>query len=152
MSYPEDNKIHHRQVEALENCSRSPLDIHGLDTSKIEELFQNHGYNCKPAGNLRGISGVLHDFDFVCTKVTTGEKLVVQSLLNFQGDMDKFDVEIVKLRLSTYDCSPDVCLVVTGAFADHIKQMAGLYRLTIIDGSSGENPYEQIESLLKLQA
>ncbi len=152
MSFANNNDIHHRQVGALENCSRSPLDIHGLDTSKIVGLFQKYGYNCKPAGSLRGISGVLHEFDFVCTKVTTGEKLVVQSLLHFQGDEDKFDVEIVKLRLSTYDCCPDVCMLVTSAFTDHIKQIAGLYRLTIIDGNAEGNPYEQIESLLKLQA
>ncbi len=152
MSYVEDNKIHQRQIGALENIDRSPSDIHGLDTSKIVKLFEHYGYTCKPEGSLRGISGVLHEFDFVCTKVTTGEKLVVQSLLHFQGDGEKLDVEIVKLRLSTYDCSPDACLVVSSAFVDQIKQMAGLYRLTIIDGSSGESPYEQIESLLKLQA
>jgi len=152
MSFTEDNKIHRRQVGALENCSRSSPDIHGLDTSKIVELFQRYGYNCKPAGSLRGVSGVLHEFDFVCTKATTGEKLVVQSLLDFQGDEDKFDVQIVKLRLSTYDCCPDACLVVTSSFVDQIKGMAGLYRLTIIDGNSGESPYEQMESLLKLQA
>ena len=152
MAFVEDNNIHLRQLGVLENSNRSPSDIHGLDTSKIVKLFQSYGYTCKPEGKLRGISGVLHDFDFVCTKAVTGEKLVVQSLLNFEGDGEKLDVEIVKLRLSTYDCCPEVCLVITGAFADQIKQMAGLYRLTIIDGTSGEGPYEQIESLLKLHS
>ncbi len=115
------------------------------------ELFEGFGYSCKPQGKLRGISGVIHEFDFVCTKLITGEKLVLQSLLHLKESVEKVDVEVVKLRLSTYDCSPDVCLVVTGSFTDHVQQMATLYRLTVIDSSS-ENPYDQIESLLRLQA
>jgi hypothetical protein len=131
---------------------RSQADIHGLDTSRIVELFQGFGYLCKPNGQLRGISGVLHDFDFVCTKAGTGEKLVLQSLLPLRGQDDKLDVEVVKLRLSTYDCSPDVCLLVANSFTERAKQLTTLYRLTLIDTTSGESPYDQIESLLRLQA
>jgi hypothetical protein len=151
MAFSNDNNIPRNQVGALENCHRSPVDIHGLDTTKMVRLFGTYGYLCKPEGNLRGISGVVHNFDFVCTKSTTGEKLVVQSLLHFRGDDEKFDVEILKLRLSTYDCNPDVCLLVSNSMTQQVKQMAGMYRITMIDGDSGENLYDQIEALLKLQ-
>jgi hypothetical protein len=93
---------------------------------------------------------VLHDFDFVCTKSVTREKLVLQSLLHIE-DKDQFDIEVVKLRLSTYDSSPDACLIVTNNITDNLKQMTSLYRLTVIEAGKGESPYEQIESLLRLQ-
>ena len=153
VSEPNEEKAHsgYGLVGALETSNRSPSDIHGLDTIRIVELFKGFGYTCKPQGKLRGISGVLHEFDFVCTKLITGEKLILQSLLPMKESVEKLDVEVVKLRLSTYDCTPDVCLVVTSHFTDRVQQMASLYRLTVIDSSS-ENPYDQIESLLRLQA
>jgi hypothetical protein len=151
MTSTDDNKIRRNLVGTLESTCRSPSDIHGLDISKMVKLFESFGYSCKPAGSLRGISGVLHNFDFVCTKLMTGEKLVVQSLLQVQGERENIDVEIVKLRLSTYDCSPNICILVAESLTDQIKQMAGLYRLTVIE-SSQEDPFDQIESLLKLQA
>jgi len=150
MTSTDDNRICRNLVGALENSCRSPTDIHGLDISKMVQLFESFGYSCKPDGSMRGISGVLHNFDFVCTKLTTGEKLVVQSLLHFQGNDENLDVEIVKLRLSTYDCSPDVCLLIAGHLTDEMKQIAGLYRLIVIE-SSQANPFDQIESLLRLQ-
>ncbi len=139
------------QVRVLEK-SRSAPDIHGLDTARIVELFEGFGYACKPAAQYRGISGVLHDFDFVCTNRETGEKVILQSFLHMGDDPNRIDIEVVKLRLSTYDCSPDVSLIIINSFAKQVKQVAGLYRLTVIDASSGQNPYDQIESLLRLQA
>jgi len=150
-SNDDDSQLGSGLVGALETITRSPTDIHGLDTERIIELFEYHGYSCKPAGKLRGISGVLHGFDFVCTKKITGEKIVVQSFLHLGEGADKIDVEVVKLRLSTYDCSPDVCMVIASSQVEHVRQLATLYRLTIID-SSFETPYEQIDSLLSLQA
>lgn len=137
-------------VGLLEN-DRSPSDIHGLDIARTVELFKGFGYDCKPSGTMRGISGVLHEFDFVCTSHQTGEKLIVQSLLHLM-DEEKLDVEIVKLRLSTYDCSPEACLIVSNPTSEHVKQLANQYRLIIIDAASGESPYDQIESLLRLHA
>lgn len=154
MEITNDGKISRqtRSIEVLDDIVLSPSDIHGLDTSKIVQTFERYRYSCKPAAKLRGISGVLHDFDFVCTNLNTGEKLIVNSLLHLDDDAEKIDVEMVKLRLSTYDCSPDACLVVSNALCDRIRQMAGLYRFTVIDTGSNQSPYEQIESLLKLQA
>ena len=148
---PEDF-IGPKQHGLVLESDRSPSDIHGLDTSRILELFNGFGYTCTPQGKLRGISGTLHDFDFVCVNHETGEKLVLQSELYLTDQGEKLDVEIVRLRLSTYDCSPDACLVVTNSFPERIRQLASLYRLTVIDTSSGDNPYDQIESLLRLKA
>ena len=131
---------------------RSPADIHGLDTLMIVKTFEAFGYSCKPAAQMRGISGVLHDFDFVCTKLDTGEKIIVQSILHLNRDPEKIEIEMVKLRLSTYDCSPEVCLVITDLFTPDLRQMASVYHLVAIDASSGQNVYEQIESLLRLKA
>jgi hypothetical protein len=133
-------------------ADRSPSAIHGLDIATLVDLFQSFGYDCKPAGQLRGISGSLHSFDFVCVNRQTGEKIVLQSILHLENDGENFDVEIVKLRLSTYDCCPDACLVVASEFTEKVKQLASLYKLTAIDTRSGENPYEQIRALLTLQS
>ena len=151
MTIRDGSRIQFEQVGVLDE-SRSPSDIHGLDTSRIVELFEQFGYICKPAEQMRGISGVLHDFDFICTKKGTGEKIILQSFLHLRSDVDKMDVEVVKLRLSTYDCCPEACLVVTDSFSQAVKKVASLYRLTVIDTSSGDSPYDQIESLLRLQA
>jgi len=139
------------ELVGMLNCDRSQSDIHGLETQKVVELFREFGYACKPSGQLRGISGALHEFDFVCVNHETGEKMIVQSLLHLDREED-LDVEIVKLRLSTYDSSPDACLVVTADFSERVKDLASLYKLTVIDTSSGENPYVQIRALLELQA
>jgi len=131
---------------------KSATDIHGLDTLRMVELFKGFGFSCKPSSQMRGISGTLHDFDFICVSHETGEKLVVQSLLHLSQQLEKLDIEVVKLRLSTYDCSPDACLVVTDCLPDKVKQLASQYKLTIIDKCSGDSPYDQIESLLRLRA
>jgi hypothetical protein len=146
----EGDREGHGLIGLLEN-NRSASDIHGLDTLRIVELFKGFGYDCKPSGTMRGISGVLHEFDFVCTNHLTGEKLILQSLLHLNEE-EKLDVEVVKLRLSTYDCSPEACLVVSNPMSERVKQLATLYKLVVVDGSSGESPYDQIESLLRLQA
>lgn len=131
-------------------CDRSCSDIHGLDSEKVLQLFREFGYACEPFGQLRGISGSLHDFDFVCVNHETGEKMVLQSLLHLDREED-LDVEVVKLRLSTYDSSPDACLVVAAKFSERVRDLASLYKLTVIDTSSGESPYDQIHALLQLQ-
>jgi hypothetical protein len=136
-------------IGVLENSSAA--DIHGLNTSRITELFEGFGYLCKPEAKVRGISGNLHNFDFVCAKRDTGEKLVMESLLSVNGTQGEMEVEFVKLRLKTYDCSPDICFVVVKSSSEQLREMGSLYRLTIIDSSSKESPYDQIESLLRLR-
>ena len=136
-------------VGVLENSSAA--DIHGLNSCRIIELFEGFGYSVKPAANLRGISGNLHNFDFVCTKLDNGEKIVLDSLLQVNGTNGEIEIDFVKLRLKTYDCSPDVCFVVVKSSSEQLREMASLYRLTIVDGSSQESPYDQIESLLRLR-
>ena len=136
-------------IGVLENSSAA--DIHGLNTCRITELFEGFGYSVKPEANVRGISGNLHNFDFVCTKRDSGEKLVIDSLLQVNGTDEEIEIEFVKLRLKTYDCSPDVCFVVVKSSSEQLKEMASLYRLTIIEGGSEESPYDQIQSLLRLR-
>jgi len=140
---------HGDSIGVLENSSAA--DIHGLNIGRITELFEGFGYLCKPDGKVRGISGNLHNFDFVCTKRDSGEKLVMKSLLFVNSTHDEMEVEFVKLRLMTYDCSPDICFVVVKSSSEQLREMASLYRFTLIDGSSEESPYNQIESLLRLR-
>jgi hypothetical protein len=106
---------------------------------------------CKPEAKVRGISGNLHDFDFVCAKRDSGERLVIDSLLQVEGTSGEMEVEFVKLRLKTYDCSPEACFVVVRSFNEQLKEMASLYRLTVIDANSEESLYDQIEALLRLR-
>src|SRR5579864_15795 len=88
-------------VNLFENSSSA--DIHGLDIQRVRELFEGFGYVCKPLSKLRGISGNLHDFDFLCIKVDTGEKMILDSLLSQGESQDALEVALVKLRLKTYD-------------------------------------------------
>jgi hypothetical protein len=127
----------------------SPADIHGLDTLRIQELFEGFGYVCKPQCKLRGISGNLHDFDFVCVKVDTGEKIILDSLLNQAGNQDSLEVAMVKLRLKTYDCSPENSYVVTAPLNASLEEMAALYKISLIETTEGSSLYEQLESLLR---
>jgi hypothetical protein len=143
-----DRSDHGDLIGVLE--SSSAADIHGLNIRRISELFEGFGYSVKVKANVRGISGNLHNFDFVCTKRDTGEKLVLDSLLYVNSSDGEMEIEFVKLRLKTYDCSPDVCLVVVKSPSEQLKEMASLYGLIIIDGGSEESPHDQIESLLKL--
>ena len=138
------------RTSALNLFEHSSLsDIHGLDISRIEELIQGFGYTCKPQSKLRGLSGNLHDFDFVCVKIDTGEKLILDSLLNQNGNEDALEVAMVKLRLKTYDCSPDSSIVVTAPISPALREMASLYRISLIEASEENGPYEQLESLLR---
>ena len=70
-------------IGVLDNSSAA--DIHGLSRGRITELFEGFGYLCKPEAKVRGISGNLHDFDFVCAKRDSGERLVIDSLLQVEG-------------------------------------------------------------------
>jgi hypothetical protein len=131
----------------FENSSLA--DIHGLDILRIQELFEGFGYVCKPVSKLRGISGNLHDFDFVCVKVDTGEKLILDSILNQAGNQDSLEVAMVKLRLKTYDCSPDSSIVVAAPINASLREMAALYKISLIEATDENSPYEQLESLLR---
>ena len=136
-------------IGVLQNSSAT--DIHGLNVARISELFEGFGYVCKSEAKVRGISGNLHDFDFICTKRDTGEKLFLESMLQVKGSDGQMEIEFVKLRLKTYDCSPDVCLVIVNSPNKQVREMANLYRLTLIDHGSDGSPYDQIESLLRLR-
>ncbi|MDA4130561.1 MAG: hypothetical protein OK457_07300 [Thaumarchaeota archaeon] len=136
-------------LNLLDNSS--PSDIHGLEVLRIKELLEGFGYVCKPNGKLRGISGNVHDFDFVCTKLDTGEKMVLDSMITSGDNEEMLDVEMVKLRLKTYDCSPDSCIVIASRVSPSLKQMAILYRISLIEASSESSPYDRLESLLRLR-
>ncbi|MDA4111010.1 MAG: hypothetical protein OK439_00615 [Thaumarchaeota archaeon] len=131
--------------------SSLPADIHGLDVQRITELLQGYGFVCKVHGKLRGISGNLHEFDFVCTKTDTGDKMIIESLLTLPGDQEAMEIEIVKLRLKTYDCTPDVCIVIAAPSAFSVREMASLYRLSLLEAVKEKSPYDQLETLLRLR-
>ncbi len=144
---PASNSENGRAVHLFENSSLS--DIHGLDVLRVQELFEGFGYVCKPSTKLRGISGNLHDFDFVCTKQDTGERMILDSLLHFAGNEESLEVAMVKLRLKTYDCSPDVSVVVSAPFSPSLKDMANLYKISSIEATEESSPYDQLEALLR---
>ena len=77
----------------------SAADIHGLNRGHITELFEGYGYLCKPEAKVRGISGDLHTFDFVCTKRDSGEKLVIDSLLQVKGTNGAMENRICKIAV-----------------------------------------------------
>src|SRR5579872_3289511 len=136
--------------EALNLFVNSSLtDIHGLDIRRVQELFEGFGYVCKPQSKLRGISGNLHDFDFLCIKVDTGEKMILDSLLNQGENQDSLEVAMVKIRLKTYDCSPEGSIIVTAPLNKALREMAALYKITLIEATEESNPYEQLESMLR---
>jgi hypothetical protein len=134
-------------VHLFENSSLS--DIHRLDVLRVQQLFEGFGYVCKPQTKLRGISGNVHDFDFVCTKKDTGERLILDSLLHLAENQESLEVAMVKLRLKTYDCSPDACIVITSTFSPSLKDMATLYKIIAIEATDQSTPYDQLESLLR---
>ena len=128
-----------------------PADIHGLDIRRITELFGEFGYVCKTQGKLRGISGNLHEFDFVCTKLDTGEKIILDSFLKADKSEESQEIEMVKIRLKTYDCSPDICIVIAPSLTPSMRDMASLYRISLIEAAEEKGPYDQLESLLRLR-
>ena len=136
-----------KAVHLFENSSLS--DIHGLDTLRVQELFEGFGYVCKPQSKLRGISGNVHEFDFVCTKQDTGERVILDSLLHLAGSEEAVEVAMVKLRLKTYDCSPDASIVIAAPFGPSLKDMAALYKISSIEATEKNPPYDQLEMLLR---
>ncbi|MFI5420944.1 MAG: hypothetical protein ACHQ1H_08255, partial [Nitrososphaerales archaeon] len=144
---PASNSESRKVVHLFENSSLS--DIHGLDVVRVQQLFEGFGYVCKPQTKLRGISGNVHDFDFECTKKDTGERLILDSLLHLAENQESLEVAMVKLRLKTYDCSPDACIVITSTFSASLRDMATLYKIIAIEASDQSTPYDQLESLLR---
>jgi len=74
--------------------------------------------------------------------------VVLESFLSKPGSMD---VEVVRLKLKTYDCWPDVCLVVVRSAPPILREMTSVYRIVLIDITKVESAYKQIESLLRLR-
>ena len=91
----------------------------------------------------------MHDFDFVCVKVDTGEKLILDSILNQAGNQDSLEVAMVKLRLKTYDCSPDSSIVSRGAVQCFAQGNGGTLQDLYIEATEESSPYEQLESILR---
>ena len=148
----EDLKMTARSV-LEERTIRSTGLVGGLDEELMRKVFERNGYSMQVQGKLHGISGGIHQFNFVCTKFDGSERIIVESLIPLSSSMEALEVALVKLRLKTFDCCPEVNIVVTSHLPEPIKQMARFYKLTlveIVDG--GRSPYEQIESLLKLKA
>jgi hypothetical protein len=144
---PARNSESGKVVHLFENSSLS--DIHCLDVLRVQQLFEGFGYVCKPQTKLRGISGNVHDFDFVCTKKDTGERVILDSLLHLAENQESLEVAMVKLRLKTYDCSPDACIVITTPFSPSLRDMATLYKILAIEATDQSIPYDQLETLLR---
>jgi hypothetical protein len=123
-------------------------EVGGLYLNRIASIFAKFGYSCQVSSKIRGISGNLHQFDFVCTRAENGEKIIVSSLLSFCGNRDAMEIELVKLRLKTYDCSPDLCMVVVVDPTNETREMAAQYKLRLIEIGRGEEPYDSIELVL----
>jgi hypothetical protein len=114
--------------------------------SEVASTFESFGYSSEIGGAMRGVSGVLHEFDIVSKK--DGYSIVVEVLPSFN---ETAIMKLISLRIKAWDCSPDLVVVITPKNFEEtelVKEMESLYNFARIDGSDQERVCAEIKNSL----
>jgi len=112
-----------------------PKSIFGVELDPIFDLFEKSGFLTQYNGNLRGISGDVHDFDIVSKN--DRYRIVFAFVPRSQDGSEGMQIELVKLRAKAYDCTPDLVIVIYPSRpGEKMKELAQYYRFVLVDGSS----------------
>ncbi|MGI0091478.1 MAG: hypothetical protein ACREBS_07200 [Nitrososphaerales archaeon] len=124
-----------------------PAELHGIDTSIVQGIMETFGYGCSIQGSLRGMTGHLHEYDYVCRK--DGERLIIEGYA--PKDADSAEIDIVKLRLKTFDSCPDVVIVILQNTPPQVlREIAERYGYFLIQPTKEKSAYSQLEDLLRM--
>lgn len=113
----------------------------------MKGILDEFAYSTSINGTLRGASGCIHQFDFVCRK--NGRRLVISALE--VGECESEMIEMVKLRLKTCDSAPDTVLVIIQALASsNLRSLCNCYGYLLIEKILEETVYDQLAEVLRL--
>jgi hypothetical protein len=115
------------QNETIQKVKRGKIDV-----GQILSTLQSLGYRCEVSGSIIGMSGVSHTFDIVARGNAT--RIVIEILL--PGKEDEYSIRAIAFRTKTYDCSPDLAVMVCPEKAsDELKLLLDFHRLAMIESS-----------------
>lgn len=94
---------------------------------------------------MRGISGNLHEFALIA-RSPSGKKVVV----NIVGKEKFCELSLVKLKATTYDCSPDLSILLAIPSANRFsRELASSYGIKLIEGKDIGEICSKLQATLK---
>ncbi len=134
---------YHVPDEIFEALRREHLQI-----TPIASVLAEFGYQVNSPGQLKGKSGVFHVYDIVGVMSANNPRTVAIDVV--QSESEVGEQAVINMFAKALDTSPtNTILVAIPKAADTTRNLALIYKITLIEGGSAKEAAEKLREFLK---